>query len=82
MFGELIINNDIKESIKNLFSKQSASLLTELGFKEDSFMYDFNQASNRLEEFVNKNPKCYGGVLTLDDIMGKKYYVYVKESSI
>ena len=82
MFGELIINNDIKESIKNLFSKQSAALLTELGFKEDSFMYDFNQASNRLEEFVNKNPKCYGGVLTLDDIMGKKYYVYVKESSI
>jgi phage portal protein BeeE len=82
MFGELIINDAIKESAKVLFSKQSASLLSEMGFKEDSFMYDFNQAMNRLEEFVTGNPKCYGGVLTLDDILGKKYYVYVKESTL
>ena len=82
LFGELINDQSLKDSTKALFLNQSSGLLAEYGFKEDSFMYDFNQAVNRLEEIVAGSPKCYGGVLTLDDITGKKYFVYVKESLI
>jgi hypothetical protein len=82
MFGELVVEQSIKDNTNALFKQNATRLLIEYGFKEDSFMYDFGQAKLRLEEFVSSNPKGYGGILTLGDITGKKYYVYVKEAQL
>jgi hypothetical protein len=82
MFGELIADQALKESVKGLFMQASSAILLERGYTEKIFVHNFPEAKKALEEYVQKNPKGYGGIKTLDDITGKKYFVYVKEYSI
>jgi len=82
MFGELITDVNLKESVKNLFQAQSSAMLLQYGYTEKTFVHDFPQAKKILVEFVQKNPKGYGGIVTMEDITGKKYFVYVKEYSV
>jgi hypothetical protein len=82
MFGELITDVNLKDNVKQLFLTQSTATLLQYGYMEKTFVHDFPQAKKVLEDFVLKNPKGFGGIVTLDDITGKKYYIYVKEYSL
>lgn len=81
MFGELVRDDLLKQLIKNLFEQDSVALVNNYGFRELSFVYDFNRAVSTLKDFVKKFPESYGGVVISKDISGVKYFVYVKDQS-
>ncbi len=77
LFGELFPDDSNREIVEQWFAHQSVGFIIEMGFKEKSFSYDFNEASKVLGNFVKENPNSCGGIISQEDINGVKYYIYV-----
>jgi phage portal protein BeeE len=78
LFSEMINDEFIRAEIKNIFKLQDINILTRCQYREIGFNYDYNQALRSLKEFVDKNPRSYGGIVTSEDVRGLKYSIFVK----
>jgi phage portal protein BeeE len=80
LFGQMVRDDELKEKVKYLFNKQDSSLLTDKGFEEISYHYDFNSAAALLKKFVIDNSNGGGGILTMEDERGVVFHIFAKKN--